>query len=246
MIVNGLRRIGVQPGMRLEVHSSLSSFGLVRDGAEAVVDALQTVITRDGTIIMPAFPLSRSRELNDLDHQLGIMCKKQKLAEDSTERSDMGIIADTFRVRPDVYTGAGEHRCSAWGKDAARYSEGFQHLLKDDGHALLLGVDIRSLTSMHYVEFGIPSEVWQLVFPPMNPEIPKRYPPSEWFVITSIKPPYIEGWLKVQDEALRRGYVRMATIGQSQCMLFKVRDVVGIYEKWIHDDPFDLFGLKQH
>ena len=39
-IVDQLRELGVNPGMILEVHAALSSFGYVCGGAQAVVDAL--------------------------------------------------------------------------------------------------------------------------------------------------------------------------------------------------------------
>ncbi|NCQ27312.1 MAG: aminoglycoside N(3)-acetyltransferase, partial [Armatimonadetes bacterium] len=39
-IVEGLRRLGVERGMKLMVHSSLRSFGHVDGGAEAVIAAL--------------------------------------------------------------------------------------------------------------------------------------------------------------------------------------------------------------
>jgi len=37
------------------VHSSLSSFGYVEGGADAVIDALEEVITPEGTLVMPTF-----------------------------------------------------------------------------------------------------------------------------------------------------------------------------------------------
>ena len=142
-IESGFLQMGLKRGMSLEVHCSLSSFGTVRGGAEAVIVALLSIVTNNGNIIMPSFPLSKPQKLTELDRQLGIAFKKKKLPEDSNEKSDMGIVADTFRRRPDVHTGVGEHRCSAWGKDATKYSEGLQHLIEDDGYALMIGVDIR-------------------------------------------------------------------------------------------------------
>src|SRR5262245_28997768 len=53
-LAQGLRRLGVQPGAIVEVHSSLSAFGRVVGGAPAVIDALIDVITPDGTIVMSA------------------------------------------------------------------------------------------------------------------------------------------------------------------------------------------------
>jgi aminoglycoside 3-N-acetyltransferase len=52
-IVDGLRRLGVQPGAILVVHSSLRSFGYVLGGATTVIQALQEAVTEDGLVIMP-------------------------------------------------------------------------------------------------------------------------------------------------------------------------------------------------
>ncbi|MCR5701342.1 MAG: AAC(3) family N-acetyltransferase [Lachnospiraceae bacterium] len=41
----GLVKLGVEPGMILEVHSSLSSFGYVDGGAITVIDAIKEVVT---------------------------------------------------------------------------------------------------------------------------------------------------------------------------------------------------------
>jgi aminoglycoside 3-N-acetyltransferase len=48
-----LAALGVKPGMVLLVHSSLSSLGWVCGGAAAVVEALETILTPDGTLVMP-------------------------------------------------------------------------------------------------------------------------------------------------------------------------------------------------
>ena len=40
-LVHGLRRIGLRAGYHVVVHSSLSSFGYVEGGADAVIDALE-------------------------------------------------------------------------------------------------------------------------------------------------------------------------------------------------------------
>ncbi|MED1448875.1 AAC(3) family N-acetyltransferase, partial [Bacillus pacificus] len=60
-ITNDLRKLGLEKGMTVIVHSSLSSIGWVSGGAVAVVEALMNVITEEGTIIMP----TQSSDLSD-------------------------------------------------------------------------------------------------------------------------------------------------------------------------------------
>ena len=71
----GLRALGVDDGMALEVHSSLSAFGPVAGGAETVIAALQRVVGSEGAIVMPAFPLSRELPLTETDLDHGVMVK---------------------------------------------------------------------------------------------------------------------------------------------------------------------------
>src|SRR6266700_5977966 len=52
-LAEDLRRIGVEGGMTLIVHSSLRSLGWVCGGAVAVVQALMDVITPEGTLALP-------------------------------------------------------------------------------------------------------------------------------------------------------------------------------------------------
>ena len=81
-IKNGLIELGVAPGMILEVHSSLSSFGHVDGGATTVIDALKEVVTEEGSIFMPALRLSKELELTDEDKELGITVKIKVLPKD--------------------------------------------------------------------------------------------------------------------------------------------------------------------
>ncbi len=52
-LAHDLRGIGVESGMTIIVHSSLSSLGWVCGGPVAVVQALMDVVTSEGTIVVP-------------------------------------------------------------------------------------------------------------------------------------------------------------------------------------------------
>jgi aminoglycoside 3-N-acetyltransferase len=59
-----LTMLGVKPGMVLLVHSSLSSLGWVCGKSVAVIDALESVLTSEGTLVMP----THSGELSYWQH----------------------------------------------------------------------------------------------------------------------------------------------------------------------------------
>ncbi len=240
--------IGVREGMMLEVHSSLSSFGYVEGGAGTVIAALMSTVGNSGALVMPTFTVSKPLPLNDIDRQRGLTFKVRLFDESSNERSGMGIIPDTFRQMPGVLTGKGVHRVSAWGYDADKNSQGLSNLIESGGYALLLGVDIYRLTSMHYMEKKLPLEIERTYEAPE--EVLKFYPRDQWYIQTGRLPdptgrPPVQAWYKIQDEAYRRCLIRDKLIGNSKCMFFRVNDVVRIYEKAIETDPFNLFGVER-
>ncbi|QHQ60835.1 hypothetical protein Ana3638_08705 [Anaerocolumna sedimenticola] len=81
---------------------------------------------------------------------------------------------------PDVYTGNGVFRISAWGKHAKMSERGLEYLISNGGKALLLGVDIYKLTAMHYVEDLLPQKIRDIFKP--SDEVNKIYPPEDWFI----------------------------------------------------------------
>jgi aminoglycoside N3'-acetyltransferase len=236
------RALGLARGMMVEVHSSLSSFGHVEGGAETVIAALINVVGEEGALVMSAFPLTLPLPLTDEDKARGIVTRVRFLSPDSNERTGMGIIPDTLKRRPDVYLGAGLHRVCAWGKDAPIHAQGYQYLLDHGGYALLLGVDIHRLTSMHYAEgkVGLPQAVRDIFAP--SEDILKDYPPDQWYVEAGVPPE--DAWSKIQTEADRLGYIRHRQIGNAECLFFKAQDVVQLYEEALRTDPLGLYGIK--
>ncbi len=65
-LVAELRALGVEKGMDLMVHSSLSAIGRVRGGAATVVDALLEAVGKSGTLLMPSFNHLAAKVYNPL------------------------------------------------------------------------------------------------------------------------------------------------------------------------------------
>lgn len=147
-ITAGLRRLGLRSGDRVNVHSSLSSFGMVKGGAQTVIRALLEVIAPQGTLMMPAFSQGK---VEVFDH-------------DRTP-SFNGRITETFRLMPGVKRSRHPtHAYSAIGPDAERYLADAEKLLAwgpesplgrlidDGGWVLLIGVTHGSSTAQHHGE----------------------------------------------------------------------------------------------
>jgi len=217
-----LRALGVQAGMALEVHCSLSSFGHIEGGADALIDALIRVVGTDGAVVMPSFCLSPELPLAEEDRA-------------------MGIVADTFRQRPDVVTGSGTFRVSAWGRDAQAYAaSGFGRVIEGGGYALLLGVDIYRLSAMHHVEDVLPDEIHGKFRP--SEEARARYPEGQWMI--QAWTPEAKPWYVIQEEAYAKGMIADALIGDARCMLFQVEPVVHLYRRALLERPLELYGLR--
>ena len=241
MLKNALIDLGVEKGMVLEVHSSLSSFGEHEGGAETVINTLKEIVTEEGSIFMPALRLSPELPLSEEDKELGITVKIKVLPPGS-DRTAMGIVADTFRKLPDTYTGQEVISTSGWGKHGKEaLTGGLDFPIHNGGKALMLGVDIYKLTAMHYVEDITPEDI-NNKFKPTD-EINRKYPPDEWFMEAGHPP--VKAWYKIQDMAYEKGLIRETAIGDCKVMFFDIWSVVSLYENELKRDPYGLWGLNE-
>ena len=237
-IMDGLKRIGVKPGIELEVHSSLKSFGFVDGGAETVIDALKGAVGTNGSIFMPALRLSINLPLSEEDKKNGLL-RKIKVLSPEEKHSAMGIVADTFRLLSDTQVGEGTFAISAWGKNADKVSTGLQYLIDNGGKALLLGVDIYSLTAMHYVENNMPKDISNMI---KSPEIDAIYPPEEWYVENGMPP--VQPWYTIQNMAYEKRLIKDEKVGNCKCMFFDISDVINLYKDELIRDPYKLYGIS--
>jgi aminoglycoside 3-N-acetyltransferase len=172
VVARGLREVGVAPGDVVLVHASLSAFGWVCGGAPAVVDALQTVVTETGTVVMPTHSPG-NMEPSNMQHPPVPEDWEETVREtmppyrpDVTPTQGMGAIAECFRSCPGVRrSDHPQHSFAAWGADAAAivddhaldYSLGerspLARVYDRDGDVLLLGTTHATNTSIHLAEY---------------------------------------------------------------------------------------------
>lgn len=236
-----LEKLGVEKGMTLEVHSSLSSFGELEGGAITVIDTLEELVTEEGSIFMPALRLSPELPLTDDDKALGITVKIKILPPDA-ERTAMGLVADTFRKLPDTFAGQDTISTAGWGRHGKEaLTGGLDYAIHHGGKALLLGVDIYKLTAMHYVEGATPEDISKRYEP--TKAVNKIYPPDEWLI--ECGHPHVKAWYKIQSAAYEKGLIKEAMIGNCKAMFFDIHDAISIYENELRTDPYGLWELGE-
>lgn len=164
--------IGLKEGMIVFVHSSLSKIGWVNGGAVAVIEALQNVITKEGTIVMPA----QSSDWSDpsrwgnppvpFEWWQEIRDTMPAFDPKTTPSNGIGKIPEVFRTYPEVERSSHPSASfTAWGKNKAEilanhsldFGLGDQsplaRLYDLDAKVLFIGTTYETNTAFHLGEF---------------------------------------------------------------------------------------------
>lgn len=219
-LVADLRALGVEPGMDLMVHSSLSAIGQVEGGAETVVDALLQAVGKRGTLLAPSFNHRGAEVYNPL-----------------TTPTTNGAIPDALWRRASAERSMQPtHAVAAIGRRAADYCRGHLEagiwaqdspigkLVHGGGYILALGTTHYTSTAYHVAEMSVPCGCLE---PFANPNSIVRDDGKVEEVLglawrsaeCPVSPTKLDGALD------RRGLQRRGKVGAADCELVRAYDL---------------------
>jgi aminoglycoside 3-N-acetyltransferase len=222
-MTSALRKIGVRPGMLLQVHSSLSKLGYVAGGAETVVDALLDAVAPDGTVMVPTF-----------NHGAA------EIYDARTTPSTNGAVTEALRKRPQARRSVHPtHPYAAIGPAAEELTAGnlevgtfdprspLGKLAAKGGYVLLLGIGMQANTAAHIGEHQ--ARVHCIGFD----ESPHKVRLEDGQVITAMSVIWRNGaclieWEPLEEQMRLRGMIRDGRLGDGHLMLMRAQDVIDV------------------
>ncbi|MCC7355342.1 MAG: AAC(3) family N-acetyltransferase [Anaerolineae bacterium] len=238
-IVAGLRSLGLPLGATLMVHSSLSSLGTVADGADAVIDALLEALGPEGTLLMPTHPARDGRTFDP-----------------AIIPSEMGIVTETFRLRPGVLRSRHPyHPVAAYGPRAGEMLRDHERsaipdgpdtpygrLIARSGWVLHVGCDLDTLTLLHAVEA-------ELDLPYLR-ELDMEYVDAggdvQMLHIVRCPGGHRGGVFKFDRLFREEGAMTIGRIGQAVCRLLSAPRAAAIMRREMVRDPFFALDDNPH
>ncbi len=248
MLVADLAGLGVESGMTLLLHSSLSSLGWVCGGAQAVVEAMQSVLGPGGTLVVPTHTSANSDPAHwvapPVPETWWPVIRAQMPAFDPrlSPTRGMGAVADLLIGHGDAVRSAHPQvSFAAIGHHAREITDGHRideqfgitsplgRIYDLEGSVLLLGVGHDSNTSLHLAEYlaSWPSKATQELGAAVLVEGERR-----WVTFTDVD--IDEGDFPVIGAAFEAtGSTRRRRVGHATGALMAQRPLVDFGTRWM-------------
>jgi len=240
-IKKGLKQLGLKEGDLVLVHSSLSSFGHVEGGADAVVDALLETVGKKGTVAVPTSAFRGTMLAYVRDEPLFDVVNTPSL---------LGKITETLRRRKEALRSLeGSHSVAAIGPLAP-------HLIKEhekagtpcgwetpwgrlatyDGYILLIGVGFSSCTFLHAVE-EIAGVYYCFMKETGRIHYIDEYGNKGVFDIKIHEPGHPRDYGKAEKLLRDNGLLREATVGNALLKMCRARDLLHLTMREVKKNP---------
>ena len=250
-IAEGFRRLGLQEGDTVLVHTAMRTMGRVEGGADTVVDVLLEILGERGTLIVPTFTFAHEGE-------------EDPIIDPASDPSEMGAITEAARRRPKALRStAYRHSFAAIGRRAEVITQVdpansafdprscFGVMLGLGTQVVMLGLTYASSTSHHFAEFlcdvpyrhtiDMTAKVCRddgtVYEQPMIDYQPK---PSDGGYYGSRHPDFNRLGRMLED----RGRVGLAAIGNSAVRRFRMRDLADLAQEEAHED-YNIFRTPE-
>ncbi len=240
-LTDDFRKIGIEAGDILTVHSSMKKIGdQVDGGPQAVIQALLDALGEDGTLIMPVF--TSPKEFIDLNE----------------ESSRLGLITETFRIWPEVLrSNDATHSVAAIGKHAEEILAGHEDVAPLDensplhkaalmgGKVLHLGTDLKSCSLVHVAESILDIPYQHIPYPGYENEIRYKGTDGVERVQTRTKSPGdSNGFLVLMERPGVQKICKTGLIGHATSYLFDAKILLDETIALLKEDPAGLLCWK--
>ena len=256
-LINDLRQLGLFPGMKVMLHSSLYGLGLVEGGAPSVIKAVLEVIGKDGLLVMPCHPITGG----SVDSIKNGVPFDPALTACST-----GKICETFRQWPGVFRSwHPSHSIAAIGPEAEwlvkdhhidstpfGVNSPYSRLLEINGYIVGIGLDVRWITFYHHFEdvyYKYPIRVYNGI----SYKVPVKLNDDSRILVTL---PYhdddvaafrlnndLETLAKVEKGLNKYGDLRYGIVGKKNGYIIKAKGVYVALEKMLEIENQTIYNL---
>ncbi len=220
-ITEDLRRLGVRWGGILLVHSSLSSLGYVRGGAQTVINSMLQVLGPSGTLVLPT-------------HSWHAMECGSRLFDVRHTPSCVGALTECFRNMPGVMRSLHPtHSVGAFGPLAESITEGHERsttpcgpdtpylkILEKGGQVLFLGVGLEANTAFHTIE-AIVKVPYLMMSAPDSFTIIDRAGATRALSVWRHKAGVPRRFREMEGTLIDNGILKSDLVGRGRCLLLE-------------------------